>query len=397
MKRAFQVLSIMVCSIITCFAQQEITVSPASINVYSQGATSVYVTYANLRNYRAGETAWCGDLIPAAPDIGFKCSPGTIYGSLPSRYDISRRSSGNSYTDIVSVPAAVARKAYQAAASGKDSEFFYVRRFFGDQQPDQNVVVRMRLSGAGAGTSFSLTDVQVGFGVNNGALVLSIEPGGKVPPLQAQIKYTGTGRLRGRWEVVLPGDPRPESRDLLSEASLPFEDRGSQQRFTQLSRFNVILPTGGRFVLPGPDPLRIPNKTAGQYLILLRIDDAVAGFPMPILRYIVGGGDNTSFAFQASSFTSLLPREGITLRSSQPIDFVWSEMPKAVYYRLEVQDVSGSEVLSAVLKSGVLRYRAPSWFKDRLNSRSLQWRVIALDENGNQVTASEQRHFQIAP
>src|SRR5678815_3494625 len=148
MKQAFQVLSIMVCSIITCFAQQEISVSPASVNVYSQGATSVYVTYANLRNYRAGETAWCGDLIPAAPDIGFKCAPGTIYGSLPSRYDISRRTAGNGYTDIVSVPAAVARKAYQAAASGKDSEFFYVRRFFGDQQPDQYVVVRMRLSGA---------------------------------------------------------------------------------------------------------------------------------------------------------------------------------------------------------------------------------------------------------
>jgi hypothetical protein len=65
-------------------------------------------------------------------------------------------------------------------------------------------VVRMRLSGAGAGTPFSLTDVPVGFGVNSSALVLSIEPEGKVPPLQAQIKYTGTGRLLGRWEIVMP-------------------------------------------------------------------------------------------------------------------------------------------------------------------------------------------------
>jgi hypothetical protein len=72
-------------------------------------------------------------------------------------------------------------------------------------------------------------------------------------------------------------------------------------------------------------------------------------------------------------------------------------MPKAVYYRLEVQDVSGTEVLSVVLKSGVVRYRAPSWFKDRIKVRSLKWRVIALDENGRQVSASEERHFQIAP
>jgi hypothetical protein len=256
----------------------------------------------------------------------------------------------------------------------------------------------MRLSGSGAGTSFSLTDVQIGFGVNGGPLVLSIEPGGKVPPLQAQIKYTGTGQLRGRWEVVLPGDPRPEPRDLLTEASLPPEQRGSQQRFTQLNRFNILLPAGGRFVLAGPDPLRIPNEIPGQYLILLRIEDeAVAGFPMPILRYVVGGGDNTSFAFQASTFTSLLPREGVTLRSSQPIDFVWSEMPKAVYYRLEVQDVSGNELLSAVLKSGVVRYRAPSWLKDRLTIRSLQWRVLALDEKGGELSVSEQRHFRVAP
>ena len=391
------------CCYITCstsFAQQEITVSPASVNVYSQGATTVRVSYSNLRNYRAAETAWCGDVVPATPAIGFRCVPSTIYGSLPARYDISRRS-GDSYTDVVSVPAAIARKAYHAAASGKDSEFFYVRRFSADEMPDQFVVVRMRLSGAGAGTPFSLTDVQVGFGVNSGPLVLSIEPGGKVPPLQAQIKHTGTGRLVGQWEIVMPGEARPEPRDLLTEASVPLEERGSQQRFTQLSRFNVLLPSGGRFILPGPDPLRIPNRIPGQYLILLRIeasdDGAVAGFPMPVLRYVVGGGDNTSFAFQTSTFTSLLPREGVTLRSSQPVDFVWSEMPKAVYYRLEVGDVSGTEVLSAVLKSGVVRYRAPSWFKDRIKVRSLKWRVIALDENGRQISASEERHFQIAP
>ena len=72
-------------------------------------------------------------------------------------------------------------------------------------------------------------------------------------------------------------------------------------------------------------------------------------------------------------------------------------MPEAVYYRLEVQDVSGTVVVSSVLKSRVVRYRAPSWFKDRIKMRSVKWRVIALDENGRQVSASEDRDFQIAP
>ena len=98
----------------------------------------------------------------------------------------------------------------------------------------------------------------------------------------------------------------------VTEATLPVEERGLQRRFTQLSRFNVFLPPGGRFVLPGPEAWRVPNHINGLYLVLLRIeaaDDAignintpagagsqtiptgaVAGFAMPVLRYYVGGG-----------------------------------------------------------------------------------------------------------
>jgi hypothetical protein len=99
------------------------------VNVYSQGSTTVFLTYGNLGNYRTAETAWCGDVQPATPAIGLTCVPGIIYGTLPSRYDISRLSGNNGYTDVVSAPASVSRRAYQAAARGEDSKFFYVRRF----------------------------------------------------------------------------------------------------------------------------------------------------------------------------------------------------------------------------------------------------------------------------
>src|SRR5262249_25473680 len=158
--------------------------------------------------------------------------------------------------------------------------FYYVRRFINPSGgPDQFVAVTMRLSGNGAGVPFSLTDVQLGFGANAGPsatgsdpLVLFVEQGGKVPPIRAEVKYTGAGRLKGRWEVVRPGDPLPEPRDLLTEASLPIEERGAQARFTQIGRFNVFLPPGGKFTLPGPAPSQIPNNVAGQYLILLRVE-----------------------------------------------------------------------------------------------------------------------------
>jgi hypothetical protein len=415
------------CPAATAFAQGEISVNPTNVNVYSQGSTTVFLTYGNLGDYSPAQTAWCGDLQPATPAIGFTCAPGTIYGTLPSRFDISRRSGNNGYTDIVSVPASVARRAYQAAARGEDSQFFYVRRFISlSGAPDQFVVVTMRLSGNGAGVPFSLTDVQLDFGAGKGPrasgqepLVLFIEPGAKAPPLRADIKYTGSGRLRGRWEIVRPGDPQPEPRDLLPEASLPVEERGTQQRYTQLSRFNVFLAPGGRYVLQGPDPARLPRDVAGQYLILLRVeasDDrenisdlsavgagagvaqggAAAGFPLPALRYVVGGGDNTRNASTANSFDPLLPRDGVTIPANQPIDFAWAASPQAAFYRLEVEDENGQTVLSAMLKSGVRNYRAPSWFRSKVTTGNLRWRVVAMDREGQRVGETEKRIFQIA-
>ncbi|MGH9838764.1 MAG: hypothetical protein ACREEM_08270 [Blastocatellia bacterium] len=427
MKKILAAILFLLGHAITALAQQEIRVNPTSVNVYSQGSTTVFLTYGNLGNYRPAETAWCGDVQPATPAIGLTCVPGTIYGTLPSRFDISRRSGNNGYTDIVSVPASVARKAYQAAARGEDSQFFYVRRFVSASSgPDQFVTVTMRLSGNGAGVPFSLTDVQLDFGASKGPrangqapVVLFVEPGGKTPPIRAEIKYTGTGRLRGRWEVVRPGDPLPEPRDLLTEASLPIEERGTQQRYSQLSRFNVFLPPGGRYVLQGPDPARLPRDAAGQYLILLRVeasDDrenisdlsavgagagaaqggAAAGFPLPVLRYIVGGGDNTKNAMPANSFGPLLPRDGVTLPANQPIDFAWAAAPQAAFYRLEIEDENGKLILSAMLKPTARNYRAPSWLKSKAASGNLRWRVVALDRVGKYISETEKRRFQIA-
>ncbi|MEP7272798.1 MAG: hypothetical protein ABI882_14950 [Acidobacteriota bacterium] len=407
-------------------AQNEIRVSPRSVNVYSQGATTVFLTYGNLGDYRPAETQWCGDITPAG--IGSACVPGTVYGTLPSRYDISRRSGVGGYTDVVSVPAAVARKAYQAAARGEGSEFYYVRRFVNPNGgPDQFVAVTMRLSGNGAGTPFSLTDVQLGFGASVGLtasgqdpLVAFVEPTGKLPSIRAEIKYTGTGRLRGRWEVVRPGDPLPSERDLLSEASLPVEERGSQARFTQLGRFNVFLAPGGRFTLTGPDASRIPNKVPGQYLILFRIEatndpenesnlsavgsggsiiqsGGAAGFPMPVLRYVVGGGNNVQNVSSSAGgqFTSLLPRDGTTIAANQVVEFVWTEVPQVGLYRLEIEDDAGKLIHSAMVKPALRRYRAPSWLKAKAGGSSLRWRVVALDQAGVQMAETLRQRLRL--
>ena len=222
-------------------AASQVTVSPDNITAYSQGATSAYLTFNNVLSLRPADATWCGDTISAAPDIGLKCDPTTIFGVLPSRYDQSSLN-GPRYTDIMSITPTVARRAYNDAVLGNDSRFFYVKHFASTNGgPDQFVPVTIRLGGNGAGVPFSLTGVKLEWQQGE-KVVPFIRPNEKLPLITAEIRYTGTGRLRGRWDIVRPGDELPDNRDLLSEAALPVEERGTQRRYALLNRFNVNLP-----------------------------------------------------------------------------------------------------------------------------------------------------------
>src|SRR3989442_1445443 len=132
--------------------------------------------------------------------------------------------------------------------------------------PDEYVPVTIRLSGNGARVPLSLTEVKLTWGV--GKPVLFVKTGEKLPRVQAEITYTGTGRLKGRWELVKPGETPPEPRDLLTEGTLPIVERGTQKKYTQLSRFNIYLPPTGKTVLPGPEVWRVDESLNGLYLVL---------------------------------------------------------------------------------------------------------------------------------
>ncbi|HEX7038085.1 MAG TPA: hypothetical protein VF210_20130, partial [Pseudomonadales bacterium] len=238
-------------------AHAAIRVDPTGVNVNTQGATTVFLTFGGLVDQRPAEALWCGELIPAAPDLGFKCDPATIFGSLPLRFDRSVTRAGR-FTDIMSIPPSVARRAYQAAEAGAPSAFFYVRRFVSTTGgPDEYVAVTCRLAGGGARVPLALLDVRLSFASKDP--ILFVPPGAVPPPVAAEITYSGTGRLVGRWEVVMPGEELPTPQDLLPEASLPPDQRGLQRRYTPIGRFNVFLPPVGRITLPGPDPSRLPT------------------------------------------------------------------------------------------------------------------------------------------
>jgi len=393
----------------------QIAVNPTGLNVSTQNPTSAFLTFGNLNNQIPAEATWCGELIPAAPALGVKCNPATIFGVIPARYNRNTASGVKAYTDIMTLPASVARRAYQAAAGGATSSFFFVRRFVSIVGgPDEFVVVTCRMSGGFAGSPFSITNVMLSFSGIEKPILFARE-GETLPQVKAEITYTGTGRLNGRWEVVQPGEELPESNDLLTEATLPIEKRGTQRRYTELSRFNVFLPPNGKHTLIGPKSEDLPRHVAGEYRLLLRIeasdDDvtgsnlaavgagpavvnsaAVAGFPLPVLRYFVGPAGSSP----SNIVRQLAPANDKTFAVQESIDFVWMDIDKGAFYQVEVTDIDGKTLVTAVLRAGIGTYRAPSWLRERARQKPVRWKVRALDENGQLIGESSGRSFTFA-
>lgn len=413
MRTCRHLLVLLVLGLSSSPAAPEIRRDPVGVNVNMQGATSVFITFGGLADQVPVEAAWCGDLVSAAPDLGQKCDPDTVFGQLPIRFDQSSLdASGSSFTDVMSIPPSVARRAYQAAARGSDPTFFYVRRFRRlSGGPDEYVFVTCRMSAGGARSPLALLDVQLRFDGN--PTVLSVERGQTPPALAAEIAYNGTGRLQGRWEVVMPGDAPPQTRDLLTEATLPPEERPLQRRYTELQRFNIFLPPTGKVVLPGPDPQLLPTAAEGLHQLLLRVEASedregdsnlaaagagqgivhsggVAGFPLPVLRYYVGSVP------AAGAFAPLLPADGARAMAAQPLDFTWELRDSAVLYRVEFNDSADKPLFSAVVQQGISSYRAPSWLRGRTTDGKLRWRVVALGADGEDAAATTWRVVELA-
>ncbi len=394
---------------------QSIAVHPTGVNVNSQNPTTVFLTFGQLSaDYSPAEAIWCGELIPALPPaLGQQCRPDTIYGSLPLRFNRSTASGNGGFADIMTIPAAVVRRAYQAAVGGANAGFFYVRRFVSSTGgPDQYVNVTCRMTGGGARVPFSLTNVELI--TPNGEPVLFVRSGEPFPEIKAEIRYNGTGRLKGRWEIVQPGEELPQDRDLLTEATLPIEQRGTQRRYAQIARFNHFLPPAGTFTLALEVTGKMPLEADGQYLLVLRIeavDDkesdsnlaavgvgagtvhsgAVASFPMPALRFFVQRPSGSA-VWETSG--AVLPFNGSKLEKSSPLVFTWRELENAAIYRLSITD--GQEpVFSAMLVSPNTSYRTPPWFGDKFADRNLTWSVTAFDSAGKQMSLTRPISFDL--
>lgn len=390
------------------------SVSPAVVNIATFGPSTVFLSYRAFAGFTPGDALWCIEIVEPGDNC---CAPGTILARPPMTNEFSSLSAGGVFTDIVTVPSSVVQRAYQTAHGGGPSRFFYVRSF--DEiggSAIECVPALFRLGGRGAGVPFALTDVRVRW--KKDIPVMTVRRGDAPPPFYADIHYNGTARLRGRWEMVLPGDPQPTLLDLLPQANLPIDQRMMQRRYTLIGRFDVVLPPTGHFVLPNPDLSQIPHALDGLHLILLRVEASndqlgsqntqpldeevlaletggTAGFPMPVLRYYVGAGVDVDeiAALSAKDLVLVQPRDHAAIPGNEPLMFSWVRSKGALLYRFEVDSDSGS-VLSALVNPDLQNYSAPPWLRDR-SGETLRWRVVALGDQGIPIAMSDWRDFSV--
>ncbi len=418
--RLFTVL--IVCVTTSAFAIN--AVNPTGVNVRSNAPNTVFITFQGLEpNERAVEALWCGTVQPgiSAGSITSSdpCVPGTLFGRLPLNFDRSRSSQGvgqKNFSDIMVIPASVVRRAVQEGIEGKNSDFFYVRHFTGGSGGDKWAVVTCRLGAGGARSPLSLIDVKITFsGQADPTQLFVLRSGERLPRFSAEIQFNGSGQLKGRWELVRPGDSEPEANDLLTEATLPLELRSTQKRYLTVARFSQFVVPNGTVRIDGPEPSLLDTRVEGPYHVLLRIeatDDkeanseigggqlvktgGVAGFPMPTLKYFVGDVAAASALASKSSAAStkaldlMLPLSDAAVDSSRAVVFEWIEVPGAAKYRIDVESAGQTIITSTTVEA---RYSPPpSWIASRVRGIA-KWRVEALDRDGRIVAQSDIRQF----
>ena len=420
-----QLVKVSLILILLCGSQQSVMaltgVNPTGVNVRTHGVTTVFLTFQGTAGQTSSEAFWCGEITVPANTVTTTnpCVPGTLFGFLPRRLNLARDSGtggASNVTDIMTIPSSVSRRAFQDAKAGNRSSFFYVRRFSGPTG-DQFVAVTCRMAGGGARVPLALTNVDLVFRTDEGDKpVTLLAQNTQSPKVGALIKYNGSGRLKGRWEVVQPGDTEPTATDLLSEASLPIELRGLQNQYTFLERFNVFLPPTGSAFIPGPKPRKIPTSVRGPYKLLFRVEASfdkegnsnntigitesggVAGFSLPVLRYYVASQENVNDALAqvgSQQRVNLIgPANNVILNQNERIQFKWQKVIGARFYQLEVKDNTNQMVLSAALKDNQNSYISPPWFSKHAD-KPLRWRVVSKVNQNNVIGTSEWRNMTL--
>jgi hypothetical protein len=125
---------------------------------------------------------------------------------------------------------------------------------------------------------------------------------------------------------------------------------------------------------------------------------AVAGFALPVLRYVVAGDGARTPVTAAGGLRLLGPPEGDTLAAGVPITARWLPAGATIaeFYRVDFESVDGVPLWSALVPGTARRYEAPPWLATRAGARGVRWRVTGLAADGTHAATSPWRSTHVA-
>lgn len=359
------------------------------VNATSDNIVSVTWRVSTTADHRAGVSSPAGVLIDTSTREVLQTSNTTFDAAGAGPYSFRE----TLVLDAAAVSAWIERGVKQVL----------LQRSFGDPVGNAvtgSVVVRLDRSSLQAAreaapAALSVTSLRLEFGSGNNTAVTGIDESLRAT---LTVQYTGTGILRGRWQVAEPESP---------DAALVFRT---------LALVNTNLQTSQRSTLRSP---LLPTRRNGRYVLrFCATNQDAAGLsadalcPNPELvtaaTYHVQGQDEESITPVRGLSPDRQSADGTTV-------FSWRVLPGAHIYQLQVFEIApaaadlpasraGSDSVEPKFVTGMLLDAASTEtvLSELVRSKLEEghrylWRVTAHDEAGRMIGRSKEASFVYTP
>jgi hypothetical protein len=227
-----------------------VTGAPSSTNVGLGRATSVRISWTTA-------SSGAGMLTVSSAQGQFRTPAGTLLGTVAQPLSKTMTGPGTaSFTEALLVPADIVQRAHK---EGFD-RLRYERSFTDGAAATGQVALRIVTTSAAA---FGVSRLALAF--ESGEALQVVARGEKLQA-RAEVSYTGSGSLRGSWEIA---GPNPDA---------------GKPSWRVLGEVSQALTAADTATLKSP---ALPTDTMGPFLVRLRIGEPAVGFELPVIRYSV--------------------------------------------------------------------------------------------------------------
>lgn len=268
-------------------------VTPSQRNVAVGRSATISLTWSMTSS--GPSTGGTVTISSLSTDLEFLDGSGTPLGSALAR-SFSRTGTlpplGAPLITTFSEPLLVPRYIIDKARSNGANQITVRRRFTATGIVAGTTLISMTLNITGsAGGSFAITRLALDFG--SGEVSRVVTAGTKFKAY-AQLTSSGTGLLRGVWEIADPSTTRGE----------PI--------FRPLLNVRQYLTASQRITLSSPD---LPSNANGLYQVRFRITEPTIALSSPLVRYVVGQGNALARSVTPVAINLMQPGHLFTLNN----------------------------------------------------------------------------------